>query len=865
MGKRLLLFCLLLAAHPVAAVTGTSLMRLEDGLRQPAALAVAPDGRAFVLDGLQRRIQVFDAAGERVDSLPLPAAEMPATDIAFYDGKLYVADPSRQRILVLNPQGRLLRILQPRPDAEAVAPSAVLVLGERLWWSDRRGHRLCRSRLDAELSTLCRGGHGEMPGRFRYPYMLAADAGGYLMAVDVLNARVQILAPDGRFLGSLGTFGLAPGQLFRPNGIVTLEDGGILISDAWTGMITLFRQRKPRALLRHPDGRPWKFSMPVGLARWKNRLYVVDLGADRVEVLQLEEGGAEEHLVVQETGSRDSRRNCLQCHPSWSPDHVPEENAPVLPVADERMCLSCHHGAVVESRPRMGRGHQHPSLHQRHDGEPAGDVERFEEDQTPADYPLAGNGHLYCASCHSPHDRPKGAKARGIGRHNPWLRGANRDSALCLDCHASRHTAAPERGRRDLKRLNHPLGVIMRKPPEKGADGYALREELQQGLPEELQRAGARLGEQGQIICQSCHQVHGAKAEALLVMDARDGKLCVSCHRGQYSRDEKDARHKGIHPVGLKLDEEVELGGRKVRRVDCVACHSVHDAQPGTALLPRGENARDLCRSCHERQQAKNKEDAREKGVHPVNVELEDPVNLAGREVRKLDCRSCHSVHEGVKETPALVEDHATGKLCESCHEEQGKVLNTDHDLREHTAGHGNRLRESWKAAGVCGACHSLHRGKGEQPYLFVGPEFQPDEKQDLLPRDALCMSCHHPDNQLEARAVEDFTHPWKDLILRSDPGDMPLLDERGEVGEFGRIACITCHEPHHWKPGEQPLMSVRGDGKGNEEGTVQSSFLRREDVAGSFCVDCHGREAKYKYKYYHDAAARGKKPAYLR
>jgi len=218
-----------------------------------------------------------------------------------------------------------------------------------------------------------------------------------------------------------------------------------------------------------------------------------------------------------------------------------------------------------------------------------------------------------------------------------------------------------------------------------------------------------------------------------------------------------------------------------------------------------------------------------------------------------------------VKGTPVLVEDHAHGKLCKSCHEEQEKVRHTDHDLGRHPAAHRNRLEEPWKDAGLCGACHSLHRGKGEQPFLFVGAAWQVDDGLDLSPRDVLCMSCHHEGNEVDAKPVEDFSHPWKDLILRSDVEKMPLLDEKGEFSEFGRIGCITCHEPHHWRPGKEAPRTVRKDGQDTEEGTVQSSFLRREDVAGSFCVDCHGREARRKYKYYHDAAGREKKLDYLR
>ncbi|HHS82803.1 MAG TPA: hypothetical protein ENJ68_04715, partial [Devosia sp.] len=538
MSVRAFLFVTLLgffaAPQALAALTAESVMILDEGLQQPSAVAVAEDGRAFVLDGLKRRIQVFDAEGKRVDELALPTGPMPATDIAWAKGLLYVADPSAQRILVLNPRGKLLKELRPRPDEQPVEPSSVLVLGNRLWWSDRRGHRLCRGRVDGKQPVHCQGGRGETPGRFRYPYMLAADASGYVLAVDVLNARVQIQAPGGKHYGSLGRFGMLPGELFRPNGIVVLRDGGILVSDAWTGHLTLFQGRKAQALLLHDDGRPWRFSMPVGMALWQDRLYVVDLLANRVEVLRLKENPGLDAALPEAKSGRDSRKNCLQCHPSWSEDYQPEENALVLPVADKRMCLSCHHGAVMESRPLMARGHQHPTLHDQREGKPAGDTARLEDDEVPRDFPLEKEGRLGCSSCHTPHAPPR--EARENGRRNPWLRKPNRDSSLCLACHASKHTAAEERNRQDLKGLNHPLGVMMKKPVGSDTQGYARRKELQQGLPDALERAGARLGDRGQLICQSCHQVHGAKGKALLVMENDQGALCISCHRSQNAK-----------------------------------------------------------------------------------------------------------------------------------------------------------------------------------------------------------------------------------------------------------------------------------------------------------------------------------------
>ena len=849
-----------------AAFTAARIQQLQADLQQPSAVAVADDGRVFVLDGVARRVVIFDLQGQKQGAFSLPEdTRIPATDIALEGARLYVADPAAKRILSMDLQGNLLRELHPLTGETPVEPSAVRPAGNRLWWSDRRAHKLCRTVLDEEAATQCWGGKGEVPGQFRFPYMLARDASGYLMAVDVLNARVQVFSATGYLFGAMGSFGITPGSLYRPNGIVVLEDGQVLVSDAWTGVITLFQHRKPRGLLRNPKGEPWRFRMPVGMARWNDRLYIVDMADNSVSVMRLlAAGGEEKEGNAPEPPPRDSRKNCLQCHLSWFPGYEPQQVSSVLPVAEERMCMSCHHGAVVESRHRLARGRQHPTLHLLRDGEPAGDVRRYEQDEVPAEYPLAGDRRLYCGSCHTPHDRPEGGKARGEGRRNPWLRTANPDSTFCIACHASRQTTAQDKVDEQTKVWNHPLGIVMKAPPEADREGYAQREELQKGLPASLAARGARLGSKDQLICQTCHQLHGGEGASLLVDGMEAARLCVSCHQSQHSRDEKQARRKGIHPVDLKLEKEVELGGRKIKRLDCLACHRVHDAQPETALLPRGKDAHSLCQSCHGRQNAKDKEEAGKKGIHPVNTKLEETVELAGRKLEHLDCRSCHSVHEGVKNTPALVEEYRNGKLCQACHENQARVADTDHDLRKQPRGRKNRLKEAYAEAGLCGACHTLHRGEKAFPFLFAGPAYSPDSASDMLARDRLCMACHHEDNEVDAKPVKDYTHPWKDLVLRSDPKVMPLLNEQGEVAEFGRIACITCHEPHVWHPGKKAPENPRKDDKGNEEGTVFSSFLRRKSAGNSFCVSCHGREAKYKYKYYHDPRGREKKLDYL-
>ena len=107
------------------------------------------------------------------------------------------------------------------------------------------------------------------------------------------------------------------------------------------------------------------------------------------------------------------------------------------------------------------------------------------------------------------------------------------------------------------------------------------------------------------------------------------------------------------------------------------------------------------------------------------------------------------------------------------------------------------------------------------------------------------------------------YTHPHKDVVLRNfdrpgRKGDWPLFTKDGkEVHVGGEIACETCHDPHVWSKWQK-----KAPGK-PVEGTVINSFLRNRDVSGSICVDCHGLDALYRYKFFHYKQARSQKNDY--
>jgi hypothetical protein len=103
-----------------------------------SSMTVAPDGRLFVLDGLESRVHVFSAAGESIRSFGRRGAgpgELSnlATEVLLSRGQLVVVDAMNQRISLFGDDGTFIRsrplnMLQGMPMAWAAANDRLVYL-----------------------------------------------------------------------------------------------------------------------------------------------------------------------------------------------------------------------------------------------------------------------------------------------------------------------------------------------------------------------------------------------------------------------------------------------------------------------------------------------------------------------------------------------------------------------------------------------------------------------------------------------------------------------------------------------------------------------------------------------------------------
>lgn len=173
----------------------------------PRGLTVDSEGRVYVADGNNHRIQVFDSDGQFVTQWGSQGAgpgqfQEPWGVAVDRDGNVYVADTWNHRIQKFDSEGRFL-----------------------LQWGtfgDTQGAIVGQEDV------------------FYGPRDVAIDTAGDLYMTDTGNKRVMKFSPDGQFLGQWGGFGLQSGQFSEPVGIDIDADGNIYVADTWNRRVQKF-------------------------------------------------------------------------------------------------------------------------------------------------------------------------------------------------------------------------------------------------------------------------------------------------------------------------------------------------------------------------------------------------------------------------------------------------------------------------------------------------------------------------------------------------------------------------------------------------------------------------------------------------
>lgn len=258
-------------------------------LQRPQTGTVDDAGRVLVTDVSRNAVYVFDAAGGRLD-----VWEQAATGIPFRQ-PVGIAIGAGGEVLVADAE--LARVYRLRPDG---TPAGSFGAGElkrptglardarrgRVFVADTHAHDIKVYSDDGKLLATW-GRAGEGPGEFNYPTHLsyAADA---LLVADTMNARVQVFDADGRAVRQVGKRGRYVGNLVRPKGVASDDEGNIYVIESMHDTLLVF-DAEGRLLMPLGGTGPavGSFYLPAGV--WvdrQNRVFVADMFNGRISIFQ---------------------------------------------------------------------------------------------------------------------------------------------------------------------------------------------------------------------------------------------------------------------------------------------------------------------------------------------------------------------------------------------------------------------------------------------------------------------------------------------------------------------------------------------------------------------------------------------------
>jgi len=270
-----------------------------DRFKHPSDVAISEEGLVYVLDGVNNRIVVFDRIGEYLYEFGRGGSgdgefSTPLGLSLDREGNIYVADSGNHRIVVLSGKGDFLYEIQVPPEGTKNPDPTDTVVDKRrklLYMVDNENHviytyNLRRKRFVRSIGEM---GLGKIKVDLRWPFTLDIDRKGNVYVVDVINTRVRVLDPDGRFTVSIGEWGVDRGQFFRPKGVAVDSKGRVYVTDSFLGVIQVFDgDGNFLSLIGDEKEGVKKFVTPIRISFDKeDRLYVVEMFAHKVSVYEL--------------------------------------------------------------------------------------------------------------------------------------------------------------------------------------------------------------------------------------------------------------------------------------------------------------------------------------------------------------------------------------------------------------------------------------------------------------------------------------------------------------------------------------------------------------------------------------------------
>jgi len=221
---------------------------------EAAALAQLPDGRLAVADPQLGAIALVPPeGGPTVVELRVDLRPARPVGVAAMDGRIFVADAARPRILECGPDGTVLSVWPVNPPESRAGTAPVLggiaAAGGRVAVSDMANNRVVVFSADGREEVASHGDRGAFPDMWQSPAGMSFDGLAFLVA-DQFNHRVVRVDAAGRTVDEWGQHAVRPrqgnGNIHYPVSVSASPDGATaVVAEPFERRVQLFAGKLP--------------------------------------------------------------------------------------------------------------------------------------------------------------------------------------------------------------------------------------------------------------------------------------------------------------------------------------------------------------------------------------------------------------------------------------------------------------------------------------------------------------------------------------------------------------------------------------------------------------------------------------------
>lgn len=213
-------------------------------VREPARVAVDPQGRLLVLDNDRSQIKVLSYRGEYLGDLVLPGVgEYPSFGAIAFDaeGNLYVGDNESGQVFVFGPD------LKPRlrfgslgeEEGQFQSIAGIAADRELIFVVD---HQVKPVQVFDRRGNFVRawGAHDFGVQNFSLPEAVALDSKGQVFVIDALRHEIKLFDREGRFLNRFGGLGRRAGNISFPVDIAIDAQDRVYVVEKGNARVQVF-------------------------------------------------------------------------------------------------------------------------------------------------------------------------------------------------------------------------------------------------------------------------------------------------------------------------------------------------------------------------------------------------------------------------------------------------------------------------------------------------------------------------------------------------------------------------------------------------------------------------------------------------